>query len=232
VNPLSHWIDIPANDGGRFEGYLALPPAGKGPGLLILQEIFGVNAHIRGVAEQYAAQGYVVLAPDLFWRFKPHMEIPYHGESRVYANQLYDQLDKDLALADVAAAAARLRALPEATGKVAAVGFCLGGWLTYAAAAAQVIDVGVSYYGGGIQHALDLAERIVAPMQFHFGESDPHVPIAVAEKLREAFMGRDAEVHTYPGADHGFNCWERETYDSGSAAVAHERALRFLDAHQ
>lgn len=223
------WIEIDAHDGGRFQGYLALPPAKRGPGLLVLQEIFGVNAHIRGVAEQYAAQGFVVLAPDMFWRIAPRMEIGYHGEDRVSANRLYDeQLDKPLAVADVGAAARRLRALPEVTGKVGAVGFCFGGWLTFAAAAEQMIDIGVSYYGGGIQHQLEDCERIVAPMQFHFGESDPHVPISLAHALCERFTGRDVEVHTYAGADHGFNCWERETYNPGAAALAHERALRFL----
>jgi len=232
VNALSRWIEIPASDGGSFQGYLALPPAGQGPGIIILQEIFGVNAHIRGVAEQYAAQGYAVLAPDIFWRIEPRMEIGYHGQDRVRANQLYEQLDKDLALADVGATAARLRSLPEVSGKVAAIGFCLGGWLTYAAAAAQVIDIGISYYGGGIQDALGLADRIVAPMQFHFGGSDPHVPVSVAADLRKAFAGRDAEVHTYSQADHGFNCWERETYDAGASALAHERALQFLHVHR
>jgi carboxymethylenebutenolidase len=232
VNALSRWIDIPTRDGESLQGYLALPPGGKGPGVIILQEIFGVNSHIRGVAEQYAAKGYVALAPDIFWRIQPHMEIGYHGENRVRANQLYDQLDKDLALADVGATAARLRSLPQVSGKVAAIGFCLGGWLTYAAAAAGSINIGISYYGGGIQNALELAKRIVAPMQFHFGEADPHVPVAVAADLRKAFSGRDAEVFTYPEADHGFNCWERETYDASASALAHERALTFLHAHR
>lgn len=223
------WIDIDAHDGGRFQGFLALPPARHGPGLLVLQEIFGVNAHIRGVVEQYAAQGFVVLAPDMYWRIAPRLEIGYHGEDRVRANQLYDEvLDKPLAVADVGAAAKCLRALPEVIGKVGAVGFCFGGWLTFAAAAERMIDIGVSYYGGGIQHQLDQCERIVAPMQFHFGESDAHVPLALAGALRERFAGRDAEVHTYPGAEHGFNCWERETYNAGAAALAHERALQFL----
>lgn len=232
MNQKSRWIDIPSADGGKFEGYLALPPSGSGPGLLILQEIFGVNAYVRGVAEQYAAQGYVALAPDLFWRVEPRMEIGYQGEERVRANQIYDKLDMALALADVSAAASRLRDMPEVRGKVGAVGFCLGGWLTYAAAASRVIDVGVSYYGGGIEDALHLADDIVVPMQFHFGEIDPHVPVRVASRLREKFAGRDAEVHTYPQTDHGFNCWERETYHPASSALAHERALRFLQAYR
>lgn len=223
------WIDIDAHDGGRFQGFLALPPARRGPGLLVLQEIFGVNAYIRGVAEQYAAQGFVVLAPDMFWRIAPRMEIGYHGADRVHANRLYDEeLDKPLAVRDVGAAAQRLRALPEVNGKLGAVGFCFGGWLVFAAAAESMIDIGVSYYGGGIQHQLDDCAKINAPMQFHFGESDPHVPLALAHALRERFTGRDAEVHTYEGADHGFNCWERATYDPGAAALAHERALAFL----
>jgi carboxymethylenebutenolidase len=232
VNQKSRWINIPVSGDDECQGYLALPPSGSGPGLVVIQEIFGVNAYVRGVAEQFAAQGYVALAPDLFWRIKPRMEIGYQGAERVRANQIYDGLDMALALADVTATASYLRGRSEVRGKVGAVGFCLGGWLTYAAAAARAIDVGVSYYGGGIEGALHLADEIVAPMQFHFGEIDPHVPVRVASRLREKFAGRDAEVYTYPETDHGFNCWERETYHAASSSLAHERALHFLHEHR
>jgi carboxymethylenebutenolidase len=160
------------------------------------------------------------------------MEIDYNGAERVRANQLYDELDARKAIADVGAASVVMRALPYIRGNVGAVGYCMGGWLVYEAAARGLIDVGVSYYGGGIQNVLDLADEIDVPMQFHFGESDPHVPISLAHELRTRFAGRDAQIWTYPGTDHGFNCWERETYHQNSAALAHGRALIFLAEHQ
>ena len=231
MSVTTSWIDIPIDD-GSFQGYLALPKKGKGPGIIIIQEIFGVNAHIRGVAEQYAADGYVALAPDIFWRTQPRMEIGYEGPDRIKANQIYDELDMKMAVADVGATATALRAMPELSGKLAAIGYCLGGWLTYAAAAQGMIDMGVSYYGGGIQNALDLADRITVPMQFHFGEIDPHVPISIAQDLRKKFAGRPAEIHTYPEADHGFNCWARDSYNQAAAALSHGHALTFLGEHR
>jgi carboxymethylenebutenolidase len=230
LTTTSKWIEIPTND-GTFEGYLALPHSGSGPAVIILQEIFGVNAHIRSVAEQYAADGYVALAPDIFWRIQPRMEIGYEGSERIRANELYGKLDIDKAVLDVGATAAVLRAMPEVTGKVAAVGYCLGGWLTYMAAAHCYLDAGISYYGGGIQNALELSQKINVPMQFHFGESDQHVPLSLASALRKNFVGRDSEILTYPGADHGFNCCERETYHQQAAALAHGRTLTFLGEH-
>jgi carboxymethylenebutenolidase len=227
----SRWIDIPA-DGESFQGYLALPKKGKGPGVIIVQEIFGVNSHIQGVADQYAADGYVALAPDIFWRTQPRVELGYEGADREKALELLGKLDPAKAVADIGASAAALRKLPELDGKVAAIGYCLGGRLTYAAAAQGFIDIGVAYYGGGIQNALDLADKITAPMQFHFGELDAHIPLSVADDLRKKFAGREAEVYTYPGADHGFNCWDRASYNQAAAALAHGRALTFLGEHR
>lgn len=124
----SRWIDIPVN-GDTFQGYLALPKGGKGPGVVIIQEIFGVNSHIRAVVDQYAADGYVALAPDIFWRVQPRVELGYDGADRDKAMEIYGKLDVANAVADVSASAAALRALPEVTGKVAGVGFALAaGW--------------------------------------------------------------------------------------------------------
>jgi carboxymethylenebutenolidase len=232
VTIQSRWIDLAAEDGGTFHGFLALPPAGKGPGIVLLQEIFGVNSHIRGVAEQYAQDGYVVLAPDLFWRAEPRTELGYGEADRGKAMALYHGTDIDRAVADVAAAANALRALPEVTGKVAVVGYCLGGRLAYLAAARSAVDIAVSYYGGGIDQALDQADAVKVPIQFHFGERDAHIPAESVEKIRARFAGRaDAQVHIYAGADHGFNCWDRASYHPHAAGLAHGRALTFLGEH-
>ena len=223
----TQWLPIDGAD-GRFDAYLALPPAGRGPGLLLLQEIFGVNAHIRGVAEQYALAGFVVLAPDLFWRQGARIELGYEGEDRERAFALMKTVQPEQVLADLQASVQALREAPECTGRVGAIGYCMGGRLAYTAAALCGVDAAVAYYGGGIQNQLDLAPRVGCPIQFHYGERDDHIPPAAVEAVRGAMAGKEAEVHLYPGALHGFNCWARASYDPASAALAHGRSLAFL----
>lgn len=220
-----HWIEISPG----FAGYLALPPAGKGPGLLLFQEIFGVNPHIRAVAEQYAQDGFVVLAPDLFWRQAPRVELGYAGDDWKRAFSLMQGYAPADALADIAASAAALRARPEAGGaKVGAIGYCMGGRMAYLAAATAGIDAAAPFYGGGIHQQLERAAGIACPMQFHYAGHDDHIPPEAVESVRQAFAGKAAEVHVYPGSMHGFNCWERASYHAPSAALAHGRALQFL----
>ena len=163
----SSWIDVAA-DGGTMPAYLALPPTGKGPGILLFQEIFGVNSHIRGVADQYAQAGYVVLAPDVFWRAEPHIELGYAEPDMSRAIALMQQLDPARTLSDAAAAAKALRSRPELTGKIAAVGYCFGGRMSYLSASEGLVDAAVPYYGGGIQDKLDVASKIKVPMLFHY----------------------------------------------------------------
>lgn len=230
----TQWIDIDAADGsGRYGAYLALPPApgpgGASPGLVLFQEIFGVNAHIRAVAEQYAMDGFVVLAPDVFWRQAPRVELGYEGADRDRAMALMKSAEPKQLVADIAASVGALRARPEVgASKVGAVGYCLGGRLAYLAAATAGVDAAVCYYGGGIQDQLDLAPRVACPVQFHYGGDDSHIPPAAVEQVKAAFAGKPAEFHVYPGAQHGFNCWARGAYDAPSAALAHGRSVAFL----
>ena len=222
------WIDIPAGK-DSFGAYLALPKGGKGPGIVIIQEIFGVNGHIRDVVEQYALDGYVAIAPDIFWRAAPRVELDYTGADRDRGIELMKKIDMNLVVEDIAATAATLRKLPECTGKVAAVGYCLGGRLAYLAAANGSVDAAVSYYGGGIQTQLDLADKIKQPILFHYGELDQGIPLDAVGQVKERFAGRDnAEFHIYPGADHGFNCSVRASYNQNASALAHGRTLTFL----
>jgi carboxymethylenebutenolidase len=223
----TEWIDIAPG----FAGYLALPPAGRGPGLVLFQEIFGVNAHIRAVAEQYAADGFVVLAPDVFWRQAPRVELGYEGADRERALALMQGYTLDQSLADIAAGVKALRARPEVNGaKVGALGYCMGGRLAYLAAATTEVDAAVPFYGGGIHSLLERAVAIRCPVQFHFAERDDHIPLSAVEAVRAAMAGKSAEVHVYPGAMHGFNCWARASYHAPSAALAHGRATAFLAA--
>ena len=224
-SPVStSWIDIAPG----FAGYLALPPGGTGPGLVLWQEIFGVNEHIRAVAEQYALDGFVVLAPDTFWRQAPRVELGYAGDERTRAISLMQGYGAADALADISAAVSTLRARTEVSGGVGTFGYCMGGRLAYLAAATAGVDAAVAFYGGGIQGQLERAAAITCPVQFHYAEHDDNIPLDAVERVRAAMAGKDAELHIYPGAHHGFNCWARDSYHAPSAALAHGRALTFL----
>lgn len=223
----SQWMDIAPG----FAGYLALPPAGKGPGLLLWQEIFGVNEHIRAVAQQYALAGFVVLAPDAFWRQAPRVELGYEGADRQQAMALMQGYAAADALADISTSVAALRARPEVAGKLGTLGYCMGGRLAYLTAATTAIDAAVPFYGGGIHLQLERAAAIRCPVQFHYAEHDDHIPPSAVAQVRAALPGPQHEVHVYPGAQHGFNCWARASYHAGSAARAHGRALAFLASH-
>ena len=229
----SRWLDIKAQDGGQFKGYLALPhhadQGAKGPGIVLIQEIFGVNAHIRGVADQYASDGYTVLAPDLFWRMQPMVDLGY-GEGDFQKGVGYMQkLDFAAAVKDLAATAATLRNLPQCSGKVASVGYCMGGMLSYLCAANAGVDAAVCYYGGGIHTKLEEAGKIKCPILFHFAGSDAHIPLSAVESVKQTFAGREgARIDVYPGVGHGFNCWDRPAYNQQSAALARGRSLSFL----
>lgn len=226
----TQWIDIDARDGGRFSGYLALPPTGQGPGIVLIQEIFGVNAHIRSVAEQYALDGYVVLAPDVFWRQQPRVELGYQGDDMDKAFAMMKAMDADQAVEDIGCAVKALRERPECQGAVTSLGYCMGGILSYRCALEAGVDSAVCFYPGGIANHLDKAERIEVPLQFHFAGEDKHITDAHIEQTRQSFAGRDdVAIHVYDGADHGFNCWARGAYHRHAAALSHGHALVFLE---
>jgi carboxymethylenebutenolidase len=233
INVTTHstWHDI-ATDDGTFQAYLALPHTGKGPGIVLIQEIFGVNQHIREVADQYAADGYVVLAPDIFWRSEPRVELGYEDTDRSRGIALMQQVDFGKTLKDLAATAQALHALPEQDGKIAAIGYCFGGLLAYNMAAHGSVDAAVAYYGGGIQNQLDRAAQVHMPILFHYAEQDANIPLSAVGQVKERFTGRDnAQFHLYSGAHHGFNCPHRATYQQRAAALAHGRTLTFLAEH-
>jgi carboxymethylenebutenolidase len=222
------WTRI-GGSAGSFDAYLALPPSGHGPGLLLYQEIFGVNEHIRSVAEQYALDGFVVLAPDVFWQQQRRLEIGYTPDDIQRGRALAMAADRDALKRDLADAAKHLRARPEARGRgIGALGYCMGGRLAFVAAATAGVDAAVAYYGGGIQDMLDLAPLIRCPMQFHYGALDANIPLQAVDQVRAAMPGKPAEFFVYHSADHGFNCWARASYHAPSAALAHARTLQSL----
>ena len=222
-------IDIKADSGTGFTGYLALPEAKKGPGILLVQEIFGLNSHIREVADLYAAAGFVVLAPDVFWRVEPHVQLGYTPDDVQKGMQLMQKSDRDQIIKDLTSALADLRARPEFGGKVAAVGYCLGGHMAYRLATRDLVDCAVSYYGGGIDGFLNEAQDLHCPIVMHFGEKDSHITMPVVDKIRQAVHDKGhVEIYVYKGADHGFNCEQRGSYDRNSAMLAFGRSMVLL----
>jgi carboxymethylenebutenolidase len=220
------WIDIAAADGGKFKGYLAVPAGGTGPGILLLQEIFGVNASMRAVADYYAEEGYVVLVPDLFWRLQPGIELGYGEDDFKTAFGYYQRFDVNQSIKDCADALKALRARPELSGKVGALGFCLGGNLAYLVAARTDIDCAVSYYGVGIEASLGEAEKAKCPMVFHFAELDRFAPEAARAQIKAAFAKRpDVECYLYPGCDHAFAAPERPSFNKPATLMAHSRSI-------
>ena len=225
----SSTISIASHDGKQFDAYLSLPPKGRGPGLVIIQEIWGVNDHIKAVADQYAMDGYVVLAPDVFWRQEANVNLKYDEADTQKARQLMTNLDEPNAVADLVSTAQALRARPEVSGKVGSIGFCMGGRLSYQLAARGEVDAAVCYYGGGIQNHLDKAPSVKGPILFHYAGLDAHIPATAVAAVQKAFESRSsAQFYIYQDADHGFNCWGRPMYQQRAAALARGRTLVWL----
>ena len=225
-NMTGQWIEIKATDGGKFRGYLATPASGKGPGIVLCQEIFGINAYIREVADYYAEEGYVVLAPDLFWRLEKDVDLGYGEEEWKKAFDLLQRFDIDKGMEDITAAVRTLRTRPEVAGKVGALGFCLGGRLAYLAAARSGVDCAVGYYGVTIEKYLNEAPRIKVPMVLHFASEDKYAPAAAVEQIRNAFKGRnDVEIYMYQGVDHAFARTGGMHYDRPASMMAHSRSI-------
>lgn len=222
-------VSINSSDQRKFDGYLAAPKSGKAPGIVIIQEIFGVNDHIREVVDEYARDGYVALAPDLFWRVEPGVQLAYDAEGMQKGRGIATKLDMNLAVRDIESAIKSLRAMPECNGKVAVIGYCFGGLMAYLTAARTDVSAASCYYGGRIDAFLGEAGSVKCPIQFHFGAEDHAIPAEVWDKVRAAFDGRkDAEVFVYEGAQHGFNCTKRPSFHPEASKLARSRTMDLL----
>jgi carboxymethylenebutenolidase len=212
---------------GDFSAYVARPAAAKAPAIVVIQEIFGVNAVMRGVADGFAAQGYLAICPDLFWRIEPGVDITDQSEAELKkAFELYGAFDVDLGVKDIAATIAHVRQDAGCSGKVGAVGFCLGGLLAFLTATRTDIDASVGYYGVGIEKHVAEADKLADPLLLHIAEADQFVP-KEAQKLIVASLKNhpQVEICTYPGRDHAFARPGGEHYDAADAAKANARTL-------
>ncbi len=220
---MGHWIELKPEGAGPIAAWRDDPAGAPRGGIVVIQEIFGVNAHIREVTERFAAEGFLAIAPAIFDHVEKGFDVGYDPDSRARGMAVVAKVDLEQVLRDAAAAIAVARE----GGKVGIVGYCFGGAVAWAAAARLPgLSAAVGYYGGRILAMKDLAPKI--PTMLHFGEKDTHIPVAGVKEVAAAHP--DVPVHLYP-ADHGFNCDHRATYDAPSAARAWARTLAFFGAH-
>ncbi len=220
---MGHLITLEPAPSVRIAAYRAEPSGTPRGGLVVVQEIFGVNSHIRAVCDGYAADGYLAVAPALFDRYEPGVDLGYTADDIARGRVLRGAAGNDAALDDIAAA----RDVAAAAGKVGIVGYCWGGYLAWLAAARLPgFACAIAYYGGGMHQAAGEAPRV--PVLGHFGRKDGMIPVDGIEALAVAHPA--LAVHFYD-ADHGFNCDHRGSYHAPSAAVARERSLAFLRQH-
>lgn len=225
----SRTIEIEAGDGGTFSGYLAVPESGSGPGLILGQEIFGVNGTMRETADNFAEEGYLVLAPDLFWRLEPGIELGYDEESFQKAFGYLERFDVNQAIDDVGASIVALKALDECSGGVGFMGFCLGGKLAFLTAARHDIDVSISFYGIGLPELMGEAGNISCPIVFHCAELDKFCPPEAFEAIHDGMKSHaGAEFYLYQGADHGFYNKDRDVFHKSAVSMAQSRTIAAL----
>ncbi len=223
-------VTIRSFDGGEFDAYLALPASGYGPGIVVLQEIFGVNSYMRSVADWYAARGFVALCPDLFWRQQRGVQLDPGVETdwqKAFA--FYQGLDEAKAVDDSAAAMDFLRKHPACTGRVGAVGYCLGGNLAYLLSVRYKPDCSVGYYGVGIEKTLDEAAKLSSPLMLHVAGMDKFCPPEAQALIHQTLDPAPlVTIHDYPEQDHAFGRLGGEHYNAQAAELANLRSLEFF----
>lgn len=219
---MGEFVRLKAGDGHELDGYVARPAGAPVGGLVVVQEIFGVNAHIRSVVDGWARDGFLAVAPALFDRIERGVELQYSGADMEKARSFVPKLEMDKSLMDTAAALEWVRA--QTGKKCGVVGYCFGGSLAWLAATRLKADAAVGYYGGQIVRHLD--ERPECAVMLHFGKLDKHIPQTDVDAIEQAYP--EVEVFRYE-ADHGFNCDARASFDAAAARVARERSLEFFE---
>ena len=228
---MAKLIELTAADGCRFPAYEAQPTGTARGAIVVLQEIFGVNSHIRAVVDGYAAQGYLALAPATFHRVKPGVELGYTPDditAGIALKAAVVALPSPGVMQDIQATL-DYAAQSVASGKVGVVGFCWGGLLTWRAACTLPgVSAAVPYYGGGLTQAIEIARTPRCPVLAHFGDHDPSIPMEGIQAFQRAQTGVEVQIYA---AGHGFNCDHRSAFDATAAALAYERTLAFFARH-
>jgi len=225
-------IKITALD-GAFSAYVATPAVRPAPAIVVLHELFGVNADMRATCHELADKGFIAVCPDLFWRQAPGLDLSHWTEAEWKKGlALFETYDLSEGVSDVIQAVSAARALAGASGKVAVMGFCLGGLMTYLTAARNSVDAAVAYYGGGTENHLSEAKAVCGPMLMHLGEEDEFISKNAQRGIKEAFAGNvNVAIHSYPGCSHAFARHTGTRYDAAAASLANGRTVAFFDTH-
>lgn len=227
-------LTIPAKDGsGSFMAYVAMPETTPAPAILLIQEIFGVNQEMRDKCDEYAAQGYIAICPDIFWRMEPGVQLTDKTDAEwEKAFDFFKRFDVDKGIEDLKATAHVIRGHANSTGNVGCIGYCLGGKLAYLMATRSKVTCSVGYYGVGLDELLDEAENIENPLMLHIAEEDEYVNKDAQKKI---IAGLDdnphVTTHSYAGVNHAFARGEGIHYDKDAATLANERTETFLSKH-
>lgn len=218
---------------GEFGAYLASPAAGRGPGVIVIQEIFGINEFVRQVCDYHAARGRFALAPDLFWRLEPGIELTDKSEEHwKRAFELMQAFDVDKGAVDIQTAITHLRTVPGCSGTVGTVGYCLGGQLAYLSATRTDTDATVGYYGVYIQNLLAEAKNIKKPLMLHIAGKDQFVPKEAQDQIIAGLKDNPlVTLHVYPEMDHAFAREGGQHYDKACADLANTRTDTFFRQH-
>lgn len=223
-------IKISSKDGGAFMAYMAIPAATPAPAVVVIQEIFGVNAEMRTKCDALARQGFLALCPDIFWRMEPGVQLTDKTDAEWQkAFGFYKKFDIEKGIEDLRAASHTLKGHAQSTGKVGCVGYCLGGKLAYLMAARTNIDCAVSYYGVGLDELLDETKNIKKPLMLHIAEKDQFVDETAQQKIRNGLRDNTlVTIHSYPGVNHAFARGQGQDYDAAAAKLADTRTIAFF----
>ena len=226
-------VTIPALSGGSFSAYLAAPSTQPCAGIVLIQEIVGVDNNMRQTADDYAKAGYLVVVPDLFWRLEPGVQLDFDDENqRAKAFELYQAFDVDSGVEDLKASLSFLRQHPSSTKKVGSVGFCMGGKLAYFMATRTDADANVSYYGVEIDKNLTEATKIQKPLLLHIAGNDEYVSPSTQASIQQGLKDNPlVTIYRYEGVSHGFSRTGSSSYRKEAAELASDRTLAFLQQH-
>lgn len=229
---MNERIAIPVRN-GSFEAYLARPKAAQAPVVIVIQEIFGINADMRQTCDMLASHGYMALCPDLFWRLEPGIDMSDNTPAEWKRGfELYTAFDFDAGIEDVAATMAAAKTLAGSSGQVGVMGFCLGGLMAFRTAARHDVGAAVSYYGGGTENHLAEGDKIKGPMMMHLAEDDEYISKEAQQRIKEALaLKKNIEIFSYPSVQHAFARNRGAHYEQRSAELAHTRTLSFLGRH-
>ncbi len=218
---------------GAFGAYIVRPNALPAPAVVVLHEVFGVNADIRQTCSELAEQGFIAVAPEMYWRKEANVNLSVTSEADwQHGLRLNQAFDRDAGARDIRDTAILAAKLPDCTGKVAVLGYCIGGLLTFLTAARFGADAAIAYHGGDTEKYLDETNRIDAPLLMHLGEEDEFISKDAQAQIKAALAGKpNATVYSYPGQYHAFSRHNGAHYNAAAAALAHERSYEFLRRH-